>query len=145
MWTKKNQEREAEHLETEEELKGYIVSRAKFESEFWQKALGLLELQSQNAEAEKRRIDAEIAKAYSEKAKADAEAQLASAQLAALGAQANAPPPAAEVTQLLQKLEQMDPCPSGCPWEDSPNEGGFRCTGGSHFKSYAEARAFTGK
>jgi len=36
----------------------------------------------------------------------------------------------------------MDPCPCGNPWVDTPDHGGLRCEGGSHFKTYTAAKAF---
>ena len=56
------------------------------------------------------------------------------------------PPPShvqAEANDLVQILDKMDPCSSGYAWIDRPDEGGFRCEGGGHFKSYAEAKALT--
>ena len=219
VWSKKNQEREEERVETEEELEGYIVSRAKSEAAFWEKSLVLLDLQCKRAEAElikaqDRRLDellvrkatadaeraeherditatsltrkakaeadkaelevefvknqtkklqweiqvvqVEVERVKSSKALADAQTQLAIAQTQLAIAQtaaasaavqpappSNAPPTQAETKDLLQKLEKMDPCSGGYAWVDKPDEGGFRCEGGSHFKSYAEARAFT--
>ncbi|THH27535.1 hypothetical protein EUX98_g6658 [Antrodiella citrinella] len=272
VWAKKNQEREEARLETEGELEGYIVSRAQHEAEFWEKALLLLALQRQIAEAElvkardrtlderlarkaladaeraeherditadplkrkaesealraaaevelvkcqykklelekkkleweislvgamvettkaerakfdaergkadaekacadadklrvdaeraradaeKLRTDAETAKINAERVKADAETQRAQAQTVLAHAQAeaaeaaaeaalHAPPPPGEMTQIIDQLTVMDPCVQGFPWQDSPKEGGFRCTGGKHFRSYADARKF---
>ncbi|KLO17770.1 hypothetical protein SCHPADRAFT_936789 [Schizopora paradoxa] len=101
-------------------------------------------------ESEKAKFDAERVKFEAEKAKFAVEAQLATAQAAAAAAAnatanatAAAPPapPPAEKKDLIAKLTQMEPCSGGYPWIDKPNEGGFRCEGGSHFKTYAEARA----
>ncbi|THH20918.1 hypothetical protein EUX98_g8493 [Antrodiella citrinella] len=73
-WAKKNQAREEARLETEGELEGYIVKQAEHQAEFWDKALVLLELQRQKAEAElvkarDRTLDERLAR----KALADAE------------------------------------------------------------------------
>lgn len=101
-------------------------------------------------ESEKAKFEAEKTKFEAEKAKFEAEAKLAAAQAAAAAAAAAttttsvpAAPPPAEKKNLIAKLTQMDPCSGGYPWADKPDEGGFRCEGGSHFKTYAEARAMT--
>jgi len=223
VWTKKNQEREEARLETEGELEGYIVSRARHEAELWEQSLIHLDLQRQiaaavlvkakdrtlderlarkaladaerseherditatslkskahsealraaeevelvkcqykkvelenkklsweitlveamvdTAKSQKAKYDAEKAKADAERLKAEAETQFAHAQLEAA---MSAPPPPAETKHMIVELEKMDPCVNNYPWEHSPDEGGFRCTGGKHFRSYADARAF---
>lgn len=49
-----------------------------------------------------------------------------------------------EVTRLLGALQKVEPCSGGYAWVDMPDQGGFICEGGVHFKSYAEAREVVG-
>lgn len=211
-WTQQQQVREEQRLAAEAELESYILSKAKAEAAFWEKAVTVLDIQRQIAEAElvkaqdrrldellirkatadaersehetqitaieltrkatfeadraeaevslvkcqKRKVEIEKEKLQLEKdfvlaetAKAVAEGQLAASQAAAATAATqaalSAPPSQVEVKQLMAKLEQMDPCSGGYQWVDTPSEGGFRCEGGSHFKSYAEARSMVSK
>ncbi len=103
-----------------------------------------MKCQIEKVKNEKIKLDLEIQILLAEKAKLDAAQAPAPAAPApsAAAAKLPPPPPQAEVKQLLSKLEKMDPCSSGYPWIDKPEEGGFRCEGGSHFKTYAEAKAF---
>ncbi len=132
-----NQKREEARLKSEAELEDHIISRAKAEVE-------LVKCQIEKVKNEKIKLDLEIQILQAEKAKLDAAQAPAPAAPApsAAAAKLPPPPPQAEVKQLLSKLEKMDPCSSGYPWIDKPEEGGFRCEGGSHFKTYAEAKAF---
>ncbi|KLO05643.1 hypothetical protein SCHPADRAFT_910892 [Schizopora paradoxa] len=98
------------------------------------------------------RLEAEIAlanclreKAEKEKVKLDLEIQLLQKQVGVADISSEAPtqqqPSAGVVQQMLTELEEMKPCPSGHPWEDRPDLGGFNCKGGHHFMSYDEAKA----
>jgi len=138
---------DAERAEHEKEITATALTRkANADAERAEAEVALVKCQHKKVEKEKVKLDWEIQLIQAEKAKFDAEAQLLAAQAAAATAAsaiaASAPPQQTEVKQLLTKLEKMDPCSGGYPWVDKPDEGGFRCEGGSHFKTYAEARAF---
>lgn len=152
---------EAERAEAEKQITvTSITRRMNAEAEKAEAEVALVKCTHKKVEKEKQKLDLEMLLVQAQveaikaqkaqfdalTAKATAEAQLIAAQAAAAGAAAaaaaSAPPPQQEVKQLLTQLEKMDPCSGGYAWVDRPDEGGFRCEGGSHFKSYADARAF---
>ncbi|KAH8806787.1 hypothetical protein DL96DRAFT_1822148 [Flagelloscypha sp. PMI_526] len=138
---KQYQEQERKRLDDEVQLRNDILARAAYETTFWKESLALLDLQKQSAEAkvekEKEKLDLEIQllKAQTELAKA----QAAGANIAP-AAPSNEPPTQDEADSLIASLDKLDPCESGNPWVHNPDTGRFECTGGSHVKSYAEAR-----
>ncbi|TCD66585.1 hypothetical protein EIP91_001142 [Steccherinum ochraceum] len=147
---------DAERAEAEKQITVTLLAKkAQAEAERAEAEVAWVKCQHKKTEKEKAKLDLEMhlvqaqvesfkaqtAKFQAEAAKANAEAQLAAAA-STPAPSSGAAPAQQEVKQLLDKLEKMDPCSGGYAWVDRPDEGGFRCEGGSHFKSYAEARAF---
>jgi len=73
-WLKANQDREDARLKLETELQTFIISRARYEAEFWEKCVGLLDVHRQKAEIELAKAqDKTLEDLVARKALADAE------------------------------------------------------------------------
>lgn len=129
---------DADRAEAEVALVKCQHKKVEKEKEKLEWEIRVVQSEKAKSDSEKAKFDAEREKFLAEKAKFEAEVALLAAQAASASM-----PSKAEKQAMITTLAEMEPCESGNPWEDSPGEGGFRCTGGSHFRSYEEARAMT--
>ena len=147
---------DAERAEHERDITVTSLTRkAKAEADKAELEVEFVKEQAKKLQWEIQVVQAEVGSVKSSKALADAQIQLAIAQTRLAVAQTaaantavqsapplNTLPTPAETKDMLEKLEKTDSCAKGFAWVDKPDEGGFRCEGGNHFKSYAEAREF---